>query len=110
MHVARDDCRAKVWLDPVQLHDSTPTGKSPAAEVRDGTRLGEKPLNIPGSRRPRGAWIALAVDAVAAAERHRPAAPSPLGVCGPTLLARFDSCHQILWAMRHASPTFSSDR
>ncbi|MFN2325898.1 MAG: DUF4160 domain-containing protein [Gemmatimonadales bacterium] len=23
MHVSRDDCRAKLWLDPVYLHDST---------------------------------------------------------------------------------------
>jgi len=22
VHVERDDCRAKVWLDPVRLHDS----------------------------------------------------------------------------------------
>lgn len=23
VHVERDDCRAKFWLDPVRLHDST---------------------------------------------------------------------------------------
>lgn len=23
VHVARDDCHAKVWLEPVRLHDST---------------------------------------------------------------------------------------
>ncbi len=28
MHVERDDCRAKYWLDPVRLHDSA--GFAPA--------------------------------------------------------------------------------
>jgi hypothetical protein len=33
VHVARDDCRAKVWLDPVQLHDSTGFGRAELGKV-----------------------------------------------------------------------------
>ena len=28
VHVARDDCHAKLWLDPVRLHDSTGFGRT----------------------------------------------------------------------------------
>jgi len=28
VHVARDDCYAKVWLDPVRLHDSIRFGRA----------------------------------------------------------------------------------
>jgi hypothetical protein len=31
--VARDDCRAKVWLDPVRLYDSTGFGRAELAKV-----------------------------------------------------------------------------
>lgn len=34
VHVARDDCRAKVWLDPVQLHDSTGFGRAELGTVQ----------------------------------------------------------------------------
>lgn len=33
VHVARDDCRAKLWLDPVQLHDSTGFGRAELGKV-----------------------------------------------------------------------------
>jgi hypothetical protein len=33
VHVARDECRAKVWLDPVQLHDSAGFGRAELAIV-----------------------------------------------------------------------------
>jgi hypothetical protein len=35
VHVARDDCRAKVWLDPVQLHDSTGFGRAELGTVEE---------------------------------------------------------------------------
>ncbi|MBI2072770.1 MAG: DUF4160 domain-containing protein [Gemmatimonadetes bacterium] len=28
VHVARDDCRAKIWLEPIQLHDSMGFGRA----------------------------------------------------------------------------------
>jgi hypothetical protein len=33
VHVARDVCRAKVWLDPVQLQDSTGFGRAELAKA-----------------------------------------------------------------------------
>ena len=33
VHLARDDCRAKVWLDPVQLQDSTGFGRAELGTV-----------------------------------------------------------------------------
>jgi hypothetical protein len=33
VHVARDDCRAKVWLDPVQLQDSVGFGRAELGKV-----------------------------------------------------------------------------
>jgi hypothetical protein len=33
VHVAREDCRAKVWLDPVQLHDSMGFGRAELGKV-----------------------------------------------------------------------------
>jgi hypothetical protein len=33
VHVARDDCRAKVWLDPVRLQDSTGFGRAELAKA-----------------------------------------------------------------------------
>jgi len=46
VHVVRDDCRAKVWLDPVQLHDSTgfaraELGKVEALVTEHGAELRE---------------------------------------------------------------------
>jgi hypothetical protein len=35
VHVARDDCRAKVWLDPVQLHDSVGFGRAELGSVEE---------------------------------------------------------------------------
>jgi hypothetical protein len=35
VHVARDDCRAQVWLDPVQLHDSTGFGRAELGKVEE---------------------------------------------------------------------------
>ena len=34
VHVARGDCRAKVWLDPLQLHDSTGFGRAELNQVQ----------------------------------------------------------------------------
>lgn len=35
VHVARDDCRAKIRLDPIQLHDSTGFGRAELGKVEE---------------------------------------------------------------------------
>ncbi|MBI1723557.1 MAG: DUF4160 domain-containing protein [Gemmatimonadetes bacterium] len=39
VHVERDECRAKFWLDPIRLHDST--GFTPAELGRIDKLVGE---------------------------------------------------------------------